>query len=346
MNPAIATSLSSGQIEQFKRKGFLSIPRLVDDQTLEVLRAEYDRFIRGEIECGEHNRRLGGLIHQVMYPSRHSPVIRDNPAIQTAKELAAQLAGAPDGTHIRLNFDMLMDKPAGSENATPWHQDFAYMLKPMTPAGTPIPEIASMQFWLALDDVDLDNGCMQFVPGVHAGPLLPHSVVSGDPAGSGRLLALDHVDSSRAVACPLSAGGCTVHHYGTPHYTGPNTTRDRNRRAYIFNLYWHLPHDPLLVRMKKNPGNWAAATTFLWLPFLLTGYLGAERLLFPDAGVARAHPALWIYPLGCALAALFLFRFSFSKKWLRLAIIPNLAAIPLWGLALYFLHELFPGFLK
>jgi ectoine hydroxylase-related dioxygenase (phytanoyl-CoA dioxygenase family) len=196
MNPAVSTELTPEQIERFKRDGFLSIPRLVDEEALNVLRAEYDRFINGEIECGKDNRLFGGLIHQVMYPSRYSAVIRDNQAMRTAKGIATQLSGAPDSSHIRLNFDMMIDKPAGAANATPWHQDFAYSNKPMTPAGTKIPEIAAMQFWLALDDVELDNGCMQFVPGVHVGPLLPHSIVSGNPNDPGRMLAIDHIDSS------------------------------------------------------------------------------------------------------------------------------------------------------
>ncbi len=226
------------QIEQFRRNGFLAIAHLAAQATLDRLQMEYDRIIHGDIDCGPDNRLLGGVIRQVMHPSRHSAYFHSNPAIEAAKEIAAQLVSAPDPSQIELNFDMLIDKPAGAEKETPWHQDFAYSHLPVTPAGTIIPAIASMQFWVALDDVDLANGCMQFAPGRHIGALLEHRVVSGDPRDDGRLLATTEIDASEAVACPLRAGGCTVHHYGTPHYTGPNTTADRNRRAYIFNLGW------------------------------------------------------------------------------------------------------------
>ena len=81
---------------------------------------------------------------------------------------------------------------------------------------------------------------MHFAPILHTQPLIAHVVAGGDPDDPGRLLAIDEperrLDLSLAVAAPLPAGGCTIHSYGTPHYTPPNRSSDRPRRAYIFNL--------------------------------------------------------------------------------------------------------------
>ena len=97
-------------------------------------------------------------------------------------------------------------------------------------------DLDDVQIWLALDPVDVDNGCMQFVPREQGAPSLAHRVASGDADDEGRLIELDEpIDTADAVACPLQPGGCTVHLVGTPHYTGPNLT-DRPRRAYIFNI--------------------------------------------------------------------------------------------------------------
>ena len=224
-------TLSPELIEQFDKDGFLSVHTLVDPATLEKLRAYYDRFVRGEISCGEDNGKLGGKIHQIMFPARHEPYFQDNPALTAGKSLARQLLGH----EAKLVFDMLIDKPAGTLNETPWHQDYAYTAEPFAPAGTKMTAL-SLQFWVALDDVDIDNGCMQFLPGYHHKPLMEHYVASGDPKAPRRLLAMKHVVPSEAIVCPLPAGGCTIHQYGTPHYTGPNHTSNRNRRAYIFNL--------------------------------------------------------------------------------------------------------------
>jgi ectoine hydroxylase-related dioxygenase (phytanoyl-CoA dioxygenase family) len=135
---------------------------------------------------------------------------------------------------------MLIYKEPGQLAETPWHQDFAYAGMPFTPAGANIPYDESVQFWLALDDVDEENGCMHFVPGGHLDPLHPHHVAGGAPTDPGRLLAMtdpEHeLDLATAVSCPLAAGGATVHSFGTPHYTSGNRTADRPRRAFIFNF--------------------------------------------------------------------------------------------------------------
>jgi ectoine hydroxylase-related dioxygenase (phytanoyl-CoA dioxygenase family) len=111
---------------------------------------------------------------------------------------------------------------------------------PFAPAGVTVPSDQTLQFWLALDDVDETNGCMAFVPGAHRKPLLEHYVAAGDADYSQRLLAIrkpaDKLDLATSVCCPLKAGGATVHNYGTPHFTSGNTSLDRPRRAYIFNF--------------------------------------------------------------------------------------------------------------
>jgi ectoine hydroxylase-related dioxygenase (phytanoyl-CoA dioxygenase family) len=122
--------------------------------------------------------------------------------------------------------------------------------------------LTQVQFWVALDDVDLDNGCMQFVPAHHHDGTAAHVVASGDPDDSGRLLAYADVSEASpelAVACPLAAGGATIHTALTPHATGPNTTTDRARRAYIFNLTASdAPDDRLQDHLRadyvRNPG--------------------------------------------------------------------------------------------
>jgi ectoine hydroxylase-related dioxygenase (phytanoyl-CoA dioxygenase family) len=223
---------SSKQIEDFRRDGFLRIDRLIDDATIGKLRGYYNRFISGEIPSGEDNRKLGGQIHQIMHPRLHHDYFRSNPALDEAMEASLGLLGRSE---VKFFFDMLIDKPPLTDKETPWHQDEAYAKIPFTPAGTVI-ENMGVQFWIALDDVDVENGCMQFIAGAHNEPLLEHSIVSGEPGSENRLLVTKQVDPSKAIPVPLKAGGCTVHYRGTPHYTGPNRSATRGRRAYIFNI--------------------------------------------------------------------------------------------------------------
>lgn len=219
----------------FEAKGFASVPRFLDGETLATLRSYYDRIVSREVEL-PGDRHLGGVTRQVMVPSRHLDFFRDNPAVRRGLAMAKHLLHADEA---RLSFDMLIYKPPMHPKPTPWHQDAAYNAMPFAPAGMPLKN-DRLQFWVALDDVDFGNGCMHFLPGHHEGTLKEHFVYAGKPTDEGRLLATNAFGDcdlpNDGVAVPLAAGGCTIHYYGTPHYTPPNITSDRGRRAYIFNI--------------------------------------------------------------------------------------------------------------
>jgi len=109
-----------------------------------------------------------------------------------------------------------------------------------------------------LDDVDEHMGCMEFIPGVYHKPMPEHFVSSGDPEDEGRLLAMVNperdLDLLTRVACPLKAGGATVHGYATPHYTGPNRSSTRGRPAFIFSF----ANPDALANISGDRGDWGS----------------------------------------------------------------------------------------
>ncbi|XOV83786.1 MAG: phytanoyl-CoA dioxygenase family protein [bacterium] len=222
---------------KFHADGFLALPDFIDETTVINLRRAYDDLLTGKVAIGaEDDRWLGGITRQIERPSLYHPAFADNAALQAGREVAHLIAGTDvDVKHL---FDQLLFKPPGHKHETPWHQDLSYLKEPFAPAGYHLPNSSVLQFWVALDDADEANGCMQFVPAAHTKPLLPHYVASGEPGEPSRLLAIEnvaqHLDLSTARACPLAAGGATVHGYLTPHYTGANHSHDKPRRAYIF----------------------------------------------------------------------------------------------------------------
>lgn len=225
--------LSRERLRRYERDGFSAIDRLIDDDTVGELREAYAEIVDGRAQVAA-NDMLGDRIRVITWPSATHAVFNDNRALPELCEVADQVLGASTRT-----FDMLIYKPPGDPEITPWHQDLAYFALPFVPAGTEIPS-GALRFWVALDDVDEENGCMHFLPGYQRQPLREHRVVAGDPGDASRLLALvdpdGQVDLGRAVAVPLRAGGATMHSYGTPHYAGPNRSADRPRRAYIVNF--------------------------------------------------------------------------------------------------------------
>jgi len=235
--------LAEAEVAQFRADGFVAFERFVDGGALEDLRADYDRVLSKEVDCGENDRQLGGITRQIMLPSVHLPSIRQNPAFAKAKVVAAELLGCDEAVY---GYDMMIYKPPGHPEETPWHQDLGYFQMPFSPAGRRSDSF-TVQFWIAVDDAAVETGCMHFVPGVHEEPMREHYIHSGDVDYEGRLLAMRDpetvLDLSTAVPCPLPAGGATAHLEGTPHYTPANTSRDRHRRAYIVNF-----NDPTRLR--------------------------------------------------------------------------------------------------
>lgn len=222
---------AKARADDFARDGFIVERSFLETAELDAVRAACDALL-ADRGSAAGDRELGGITRQIMMPSAEQPELRAGPVRARIAALAAELLGH-DVTPL---FDMIIHKPPGHPHETPWHQDAAYMRTPHAEAGVRIPG-GIVQFWLALDDADEENGCMHFVPGAHREPLLEHEVASGEPDDDGRLLALvdpqTQLDLDSAVAAPLPAGGLTAHGYGTPHFTPPNRSSDRDRRAWI-----------------------------------------------------------------------------------------------------------------
>lgn len=196
--------LTEELVERFHEDGFLALPALVGADALADLRAAYDELLEQRVAT---DRNLGGITRQVMVPSMAHPVFNDNEALRRGREIVGQLFGT---TTAARTYDMLIYKPPGHPHETPWHQDAGYFERPVAKTGTPIP-FRSVQFWVALDDADVENGCMHFVPGRHRDGVLEHVVVSGDPTDEGRLIGMprpsEQLNMSDLVACEIPAGG-------------------------------------------------------------------------------------------------------------------------------------------
>jgi len=228
--------LDAGGVDGFRQNGFVAFERFVDADALDMLRAAYDDIIDGRtVAAGD--RQLGGIIRQVMGPSVSDERFRTNDAIRAGVDVATRTFGHD---RFEMVYDMMIDKPAGTDHETPWHQDLGYFGKPVSAPGTS-GAIEDIQFWVALDDVDTTNGCMQFVPRPWGSDALEHTVVSGAAESESRLIGLtalanESLRDDPVVACPIPAGGATAHFVSTPHFTGANMSVDRSRRAFIFNI--------------------------------------------------------------------------------------------------------------
>jgi hypothetical protein len=226
-------SVGPEEIEAFKRDGYLTLRRVTTDDDVRRIRELLDGLFHRFATLP-----AGRAVDLGPDPHTHTPrILEVNHAIQLEPRLKRTLAFARCRAIARAllerrayySFDHAISKPPHNETATPWHQDQAYR-------GDDI-DLASLHFWIALQNVDGDNGCMNFIPGSHRWGLVPHTT-RGPHAHA---LVAEAIDTSTAVACPVPAGGATVHGPYTLHYTGPNQTGEP-RGAWIvhFSPYGRL----------------------------------------------------------------------------------------------------------
>ena len=219
-----------GEMEksQLSKNGFVSVSNFAEPEELEALRAIFDRLFKTGAGWADGNQfDLAGTdegkarLPQILKPSRYAPELLNLGVIERAREITRDYFET-DG-EITMGEHMIF-KPPHVGDVTPWHQDQAYH--------DPSQDERSINFWIPLDDTDVANGCMQYVPGSNNLDVLPHHSIGNDPRVHG--LEVDDAETLAATvtACPLSAGDAVLHLPTTLHYAGPNTT-PRQRRAYI-----------------------------------------------------------------------------------------------------------------
>ncbi len=219
--------LTNEQIAFYHREGYLAIDAITTPEEVAWLREIYDRLFTQRAGREEGNQfdlagadedGVAASLPQILRPDKYAPELARSLCRVNALAIAKQLLGAEaeyHGEHAIL-------KPALHGAETPWHQDEAYWDSDL--------EYNELSVWIPLQEANLENGCMHFIPGSHRFEVMPHHTINHDPRIHG--LEIDAIDPAKAVACPLPPGGATFHGPRTLHYTPPNRSAIP-RRAYI-----------------------------------------------------------------------------------------------------------------
>jgi ectoine hydroxylase-related dioxygenase (phytanoyl-CoA dioxygenase family) len=144
-----------------------------------------------------------------------------HPAV-TAK--AAQLLGVP---RVRFWHDQVFYKPPHHPGVVTWHQDYSYWTRAWPPG--------HVTCWIALDDADLENGCVHYVPGSHRWGLLPKISLTKDMDAVKRHLEPEQAEAFRPEPMIVKGGECLFHHSHTVHGSFGNRS-DGPRRGVVLNF--------------------------------------------------------------------------------------------------------------
>lgn len=81
-------------------------------------------------------------------------------------------------------------------------------------------------FWIPLQDVDIMNSCMFYVPSSHKQGLIPHKAIGTNvrtrTGSTGLSLYSDHYMNRDFVKVPMAKGDILVHDKNTMHFSSPN----------------------------------------------------------------------------------------------------------------------------
>lgn len=223
-------ALSQEQLDFFAQNGYLKYGALFKAEEVEALRREYDETFRQAVEGNnfanlaiDHGadakvktqapKRMYQMTQMCERNMAFRKVIYDTRILDIVQDLI--------GPNIMLFHDQALFKPAKHGGEVFWHQDNGYWK--CRPANL-------VSCWLTLDDVKLENGAMQVIPGSHLKPVWHQQSDS-----TNALLKIEGIEPEKAVVNDLPAGGIMFHHCQTLHYTAPNTTENQ-RRAFAIHF--------------------------------------------------------------------------------------------------------------
>jgi hypothetical protein len=213
---------TAAEIEKFWLDGFLVVRDAVEPKDLDRLQAICDRLLENKDRTAFDWAWEAGTDRE----HRAFKIVQTSPSLFAKAELAnerfrvwaTEFASTLLGKGVEFWYDQFLAKPPKEGARTPWHQDEGYWGRNLDERG--------ITCWMPFHDVDVENGCMHFVPGAHRAGVIPHRQVENVQSD---LLVCD-VDEAKVVPVPIKLGDVTFHHGKMPHMTTPNVS-NRWRRA-------------------------------------------------------------------------------------------------------------------
>lgn len=239
-NPRV---LTSDQIAQFNRDGYLKPFRIFDQAEADDLRCYFDRLLAQVLAQGGNSYSIS---------TAHAKYGRVYDAL-THPRIVALVSDLLGDNVIAWGSHFFCKMPRDGKTVS-WHQDASYW--PLTPA-------RAVTVWLAIDDADRGNACMKFIPGSHHYGHLTYKMSEESESNI-----LDQtVENAEGIGQPvydeLKAGECSLHSDLLLHSSEANHS-DRRRCGLtlrycsadvVAGLGWY--EKGIWVKGRAAPGTWA-----------------------------------------------------------------------------------------
>ena len=212
----------------FERDGFVHLPGFMNAAEMDEIEQHVIRFLAevvpklSKADAMYEDYQRPESLKQVNMPTAGADYFVELRHSEKMLGLAAMLLQE----EVEPQSQELFIKPPGMGTPTPPHQDGFYFC---------IVPSQALTLWLALDDMDDENGTLHYVAASHKKGVLGHkaSQVLGFSQG---LTEDDLAEFGREVACQMRRGDLLVHHSLTIHRAEGNPS-SRLRRALAMVYY-------------------------------------------------------------------------------------------------------------
>lgn len=206
--------MTSKFADAFDRNGYFIVERLLPADEIERIRegiwdivAHTDRWPGPMFHYADGSDTPSAISSGHLYDWRFVEWARDERILEIVTPLL--------GDDIAVYNTSVFMKPPHSPGVIPWHQDQIYYA---------VETDFLVACWIALTDVTIENGAIEYLPGSHLEGVLPTAPTT-DPAAADTFdRTVAHVDDTRAAAVPIEAGSAIFHHSLCAHRSGPNVT--------------------------------------------------------------------------------------------------------------------------
>jgi ectoine hydroxylase-related dioxygenase (phytanoyl-CoA dioxygenase family) len=221
--------------EVFDRDGVVCVRQLIDPAWVERLRDQIEETlanVRADSDRAARANKSGKFVAESSLWLRY-PVFREFAFESPLSHVAAEILRTSE---VRLFNDSIFVKEPGTDVRSPWHQDLPYLR---------ITGMQTCSAWVALDDVTVDSGAVQYVAGSHRWNKLFAPIEFGTEevrphhAGDG-MVPMPDIDAERdryrIVSFDLHPGDVAIHNLRTVHGAPGNSSPTRRRRAFALRM--------------------------------------------------------------------------------------------------------------
>ncbi len=232
--------ITPAEIGQFREQGYLILNDVLTEAELAALDPWFEHFIAGkEPNMGrdfcDMSQPYGIPVEEfklvnAMLPSKYRSEMANNIFMQVAQHIADQLYSTGRAAMDYEQF--LAKKPNKAQAEFAMHQDLGYWPKTKN--------TWTATFSLAMSDADVENGCLQVVPGSNKEPALRshrpkdygHQNTETVSREESHTLVIDMKPTDEIIYLPVKRGSLTIHDERIVHGSAGNLTNEW-RKTYI-----------------------------------------------------------------------------------------------------------------